>query len=46
MTFTIQPVKPTEKQSGVDFGAIIEDLDLENITGMLLLFGIETRTNT
>jgi hypothetical protein len=32
MTFTIQPIKPTAKQSGVDFGAIIEDLDLETIT--------------
>lgn len=32
MTFTIQLIKPTAKQSGVDFGAIIEDLDLETIT--------------
>lgn len=32
MTFTIEPIIPTEKQSGVDFGAIINDLDLETIT--------------
>jgi hypothetical protein len=32
MTFTLQTVKPTEKQAGVDFGAIVEDLDLETIT--------------
>ncbi|OBZ90839.1 hypothetical protein A0J61_01120 [Choanephora cucurbitarum] len=32
MTFTLKPIIPTEKQSGVDFGAIIEDLDLENIS--------------
>jgi hypothetical protein len=33
MTFTLEPVVPTEKQSGVDFGAIINDLDLENLSG-------------
>lgn len=32
MTFTLKPVIPTEKQTGVDFGAIIEDLDLETIS--------------
>ncbi|KAI8874645.1 Clavaminate synthase-like protein, partial [Backusella circina FSU 941] len=29
---TLEPVVPTEKQSGVDFGAIINDLDLENLS--------------
>jgi alpha-ketoglutarate-dependent taurine dioxygenase len=32
MTFTLQPVVPLKKQTGVDFGAIVEDLDLETIT--------------
>ncbi|KAG0169965.1 hypothetical protein DFQ28_003336 [Apophysomyces sp. BC1034] len=32
MTFTIEPIKPTEAQSGVDFGALIHDLDLEKLT--------------
>ncbi|CEI88456.1 hypothetical protein RMCBS344292_02846 [Rhizopus microsporus] len=32
MTFTIEPIVPSAKQSGVDFGAIINDLDLEKIT--------------
>lgn len=32
MTFTIEPVIPTKEQSGVDFGAIVNDLDLETIT--------------
>lgn len=32
MTFTIEPITPTKKQSGVDFGAIVNDLDLETIT--------------
>lgn len=34
MTFTLKPVVPTAKQSGVDFGAIVEDLDLETISRM------------
>lgn len=36
MTFTIEPIVPSAKQSGVDFGAIINDLDLEKITRMCL----------
>ncbi|CEG82602.1 hypothetical protein RMATCC62417_16652 [Rhizopus microsporus] len=32
MTFTIEPIVPSAKQSGVDFGAVINDLDLEKIT--------------
>ncbi|KAI7857809.1 hypothetical protein BDC45DRAFT_499427 [Circinella umbellata] len=32
MTFTIEPIKPTEAQSGVDFGAMINDLDLEKLS--------------
>lgn len=35
MTFTIKPLQ--SPQSGVDFGASISDLDLENITGKLSL---------
>lgn len=38
MTFTIEPIIPSAKQSGVDFGAIINDLDLERITRMCLFF--------
>jgi hypothetical protein len=38
MTFTIEPIVPSAKQSGVDFGAIINDLDLEKITRMCLFF--------
>lgn len=34
MTFTLQPVVPNAKQTGVDFGAIVEDLDLETISRM------------
>ena len=36
MTFTIEPIKPTEAQSGVDFGAMINDLDLEKLSGKLV----------
>ncbi|KAI9316283.1 taurine catabolism dioxygenase [Dichotomocladium elegans] len=32
MTFTIEPIKPTAAQSGVDFGAMIHDLDLETLS--------------
>ncbi|CAO3701342.1 unnamed protein product [Rhizopus stolonifer] len=32
MTFTIEPIIPNAKQSGVDFGAFVNDLDLETIT--------------
>ncbi|ORY96292.1 taurine catabolism dioxygenase [Syncephalastrum racemosum] len=32
MTFTIEPIVPTPAQSGVDFGAMINDLDLEKLT--------------
>ncbi|KAI8393618.1 uncharacterized protein BYT42DRAFT_591306 [Radiomyces spectabilis] len=32
MPFTIEPIVPTSLQSGVDFGAIINDLDLEKLT--------------
>ncbi|KAI9023503.1 hypothetical protein CLU79DRAFT_748819 [Phycomyces nitens] len=32
MTFTIEPIKPTPAQYGVDFGAMIHDLDLEKLT--------------
>ncbi|GAA5808975.1 hypothetical protein MFLAVUS_002375 [Mucor flavus] len=32
MTFTLEPIIPTKEQSGVDFGAIVTDLDLETIT--------------
>ncbi|KAI9487157.1 MAG: hypothetical protein EXX96DRAFT_614952 [Benjaminiella poitrasii] len=32
MTFTLEPIQPSPKQSGVDFGAIINDLDLEKIS--------------
>ncbi|KAK4515517.1 uncharacterized protein ATC70_010467 [Mucor velutinosus] len=32
MTFTLQPVVPNAKQTGVDFGAIVDDLDLETIS--------------
>ncbi|KAI7864051.1 taurine catabolism dioxygenase [Spinellus fusiger] len=32
MTFTIVPIQPTKAQSGVDFGAMISDLDLETLT--------------
>lgn len=34
MTFTIEPIVPTPAQSGVDFGAMIHDLDLEKLTGL------------
>lgn len=37
MTFTLQPVVPNPKQTGVDFGAIVEDLDLETISGMFIV---------
>lgn len=37
MTFTLQPVVPNAKQTGVDFGAIVEDLDLETISRMCSL---------
>ena len=36
MTFTIEPIKPTEAQSGVDFGAMINDLDLEKLSGTFI----------
>ena len=36
MTFTIEPIKPTEAQSGVDFGAMINDLDLEKLSGKFI----------
>ncbi|KAI9257921.1 hypothetical protein BY458DRAFT_518511 [Sporodiniella umbellata] len=32
MTFTINPIIPNKKQSGVDFGAIVNDLDLETLS--------------
>lgn len=37
MTFTIEPVVPSKEQSGVDFGVIINDLDLETISGEYLI---------
>lgn len=33
MTFTIEPIVPKPEQSGVDFGAMIHDLDLDKLTG-------------
>lgn len=38
MTFTLKPVVPSEKQSGVDFGAIVTDLDLETISRKVFFF--------
>ncbi|KAI7901925.1 uncharacterized protein BX663DRAFT_436469 [Cokeromyces recurvatus] len=32
MTFTLEPIKLSPKQSGVDFGIIVNDLDLEKIS--------------
>ncbi|KAJ8664028.1 hypothetical protein O0I10_000306 [Lichtheimia ornata] len=32
MTFTIEPIVPKPEQSGVDFGAMIHDLDLDKLT--------------
>lgn len=36
MTFTLEPIIPTKEQSGVDFGAIVTDLDLETITRKII----------
>ena len=40
MTFTIEPIVPKPEQSGVDFGAMINDLDLDKLTGKAFYTGL------